>query len=354
MSITVLVRTLALIFALVALLTAGARAEDAAAEEPAATDEIQLKNGSRVIGKVTDIRDGVVTLETDFAGTLSVALDQVVTMTTSEDTVLLLADKTVIKEQGIEIRDARLIVGEPGAPVESIALDQILVSDPADWELGKGYNWTGLVSAALTVQRGNTDSDELDFKLESYWRGLDDRFTLKADAELDKSNGVKNADNWSVQGKYDYFISEHTYWGAALSVEADEFKDLNERLVVGPYIGHDFFTDPLFTFTAEAGVSYVKEDFEIAPDNEYPAANWFLRSTSDYLGGDSQLYFEQRGLWDLDDTTDVVIDSTFGLAFPLLWSLEAAAEILWEYDSGAVEGVEELDETYRFRIGYSW
>ena len=33
---------------------------------------------------------------------------------------------------------------------------------------------------------------------------------------------------------------------------------------------------------------------------------------------------------------------------------EAAAEVLWEYDSGAVEGVEELDETYSFRIGYTW
>ena len=34
--------------------------------------------------------------------------------------------------------------------------------------------------------------------------------------------------------------------------------------------------------------------------------------------------------------------------------VEAAAEVLWEYDSGAVEGVEELDETYSFRIGYTW
>jgi hypothetical protein len=42
------------------------------------------------------------------------------------------------------------------------------------------------------------------------------------------------------------------------------------------------------------------------------------------------------------------------LAFPLLWSLEAAAEVLFEYDSGAVEGVDENDETYKFRIGYSW
>jgi len=28
--------------------------------------------------------------------------------------------------------------------------------------------------------------------------------------------------------------------------------------------------------------------------------------------------------------------------------------VLIEYDSGAVDNVEELDETYSFRIGYTW
>ena len=56
----------------------------------------------------------------------------------------------------------------------------------------------------------------------------------------------------------------------------------------------------------------------------------------------------------VDETSDLILNTTFGLAFPLLFNLEAAAEILLEYDSGAVEGVEELDETYSFRIGYTW
>ena len=79
-----------------------------------------------------------------------------------------------------------------------------------------------------------------------------------------------------------------------------------------------------------------------------------LDEPSDYLGGDSQLYLEQRGIWNLKHTSDVVIDTGVGLAFPLLWGLEAAAEILLEYDSGAVAGVDTLDETYWLRVGYSW
>lgn len=346
----VIMRTLAVGLALLLPLATGAWAQ----EEPAATDEIELKNGSRVIGKVTGIRDGVVTVETDFAGALSVSLDQIITMTTSDPATLLLADESVIEEQGIEVRDSQLVVGEPGAPAETYALDQLRIANPEPWELGEGYNATGLVSFAFAIERGNSDTDELDYKLESYWRSLRDRFTLKLDGEVDEANDQKNADNWLVQGKYDYFLSDVTYWGVNVSAEADEFKDLDLRYLIGPYIGRDFFTDPLFTLTGEVGASYVNEDFITAEDQDYTAANWYLRMTSNYLGGDSQLYFDQRGIWNLDQTSDVVIDTAVGLSFPLLWRLEAAAEVLWEYDSGAVEGVEELDETYRLRVGYSW
>ena len=346
----VIMRTLAVGLALLLPLATGAWAQ----EEPAATDEIELKNGSRVIGKVTGIRDGVVTVETDFAGALSVSLDQIITMTTSDPATLLLADESVIEEQGIEVRDSQLVVGEPGAPAETYALDQLRIANPEPWELGQGYNATGLVSFAFAIERGNSDTDELDYKLESYWRSLRDRFTLKLDGEVDEANDQKNADNWLVQGKYDYFLSDVTYWGVNVSAEADEFKDLDLRYLIGPYIGRDFFTDPLFTLTGEVGASYVNEDFITAEDQDYTAANWYLRMTSNYLGGDSQLYFYQRGIWNMDQTSDVVIDTAVGLSFPLLWRLEAAAEVLWEYDSGAVEGVEELDETYRLRVGYSW
>lgn len=66
------------------------------------------------------------------------------------------------------------------------------------------------------------------------------------------------------------------------------------------------------------------------------------------------MYIGQLGVWNLDETSDFIVNTTFGLSFPLLWGLEAAAEILLEYDAGAVQGVEKLDETYALRLGYRW
>jgi hypothetical protein len=204
------------------------------------------------------------------------------------------------------------------------------------------------------MQRGNTDTDELDYKLESRWRSKADRYTLKADGEVDETNGQKTADNWKVVGKYDYFLEGPNYVGLVTSAEKDKFRDLDLRYLIGPYIGRQFYEEPAFTLSAEIGLSYVTEEYNVADDEDYGAGNWAINASSDYLGGDSRLYFDQSGLLSLEDTSDVVVDTTFGLAFPLLWGLEAAAEVLLEYDSGAVDDVDELDQTYKVRLGYAW
>ena len=190
--------------------------------------------------------------------------------------------------------------------------------------------------------------------MESIWRSLEDRYTLKAGGEVDEANDLKSADNWRIVGKYDYFLEDSNYWGARLGAEQDQFADLDLRAFAGPFYGRQFYTESIFSLDADLGLSYVTEDFITAEDQEYVGANWDMGISSDYLGGDSRLYIDHNGLWNLKDTEDIILNTTFGLSFPLLGNLEAAAEILLEYDSGAVADVEELDQTYRLRIGYTW
>jgi putative salt-induced outer membrane protein YdiY len=323
-------------------------------EGAVALDEVVLKNGSRILGSITSTRDGVVTVETDFAGTLEIGIDQIAGVSTAEPVVLQLSDESVIRDQPLRIDNQQLMVTTGSGAAQAYALDQLLLVNPDPWELGEGYRWTGLLSFALAMQRGNTETDELDFRLESIWRSLEDRYTFRGWGEYDETSGTKSAENWTVIGKYDYFVSDANYWGFNIQAEHDKFADLDLRYRLGPYYGHDFYTKPVFTFSAEAGLSYVNEDFIVAEDRDYPAASWNFHMTSNYLNGESLLYFDQIGLWNLDETSDVIINSTFGLSYPLLWDIEGAAEVVLDYDAGAVEGVDELQQTYRLRIGYRW
>ncbi len=322
-----------------------------AEDEPPGQDRVVLANGSHVIGTIVDSRDGVLTVETDFAGTLSIEVDQVESIESTEPVVLLLADDSVHDESSVQIREGELAMAEEG---RSVPLDELRVINPAPWELGQGYRWTGLFGMAFQTERGNTDTDELDLKAESVWRSIDDRYTLKWESELDKKDNDKTKDKWQAMAKYDYFLTDPNYVGLWAVAESDKFEDLNLRYLVGPYYGRQFYDQPLFSLSGELGVSYVNEDFDEAEDQDYPASNWHLKASSNVLGGDSSLYFDQIGIWNLDETSDVIVNTTFGLSFPLLWSLEAAAEVLFDYDSGAVENVDELDQTYRFRVDYTW
>jgi hypothetical protein len=341
---------------LLVVLCLRAQAEEAAAAPESAPppDEIVLKNGSRILGTVTEARDGAITIETDFSDTIVIDLEHIASLRTTEPLIVLLEDDTVLKNENVDFDGEEVVIGEGSSEALTYALDQVRVLNPEPWELGQGYKWTGTVDFSFSFQRGNSDIDELDYRLETFWRSKEDRYTLRLNGELDEANDEKNADNWMVIGKYDYFVSDDTYWGFNASAESDEFRDLDLRYLAGPYFGREFSTDPVFMLAAEVGASYVVEDYITADDQEYPAATWSLRMSSDYLGGDSQLYLDQRGIWNLKNASDVVIDTGVGLAFPLLWGLEAAAEILLEYDSGAVAGIDTLDETYWLRFGYSW
>lgn len=323
----------------------------ALAEESAPQDEILLKNGSKLLGTVTGSRDGVVTMETEFAGTLEVDMAQVEAIHTAAPAVLLMEDETVIDDVPLQVEGGELVVADSD---RAYPLEQLSVLNPEDWELGNGYRWTGLANLALDVERGNSDKDELDYKLETVWLSLRDRYTLRLNGEYDKSNNEKTADEWQYSGKYDYFLTDPNYVGFLVFAEQNEFQDLDLRTMIGPYYGRQFYSEPIFTFSGELGLSWVDENFNVAEDQDYAALNWEINSSTDYLGGDSSIYFRQLGVWNLEDTGDVIVNSTFGLAFPLLWNFEAAAEVLWEYDSGAVDNIDDLDETYKFRIGYTW
>jgi hypothetical protein len=345
-----------LLLGLVLAISLGAQAQEIPEPESAATplDEVLLKNGSRILGTVTSARDGLIVMETDFAGTLSISLDSIDAMRTQGLQVFQLTDGTVIRDQPLILEDEKLQAVTGSDEQFDYGLADILVLNPEPWELGEGYKSFGTVSFAYALQQGNTETEDLDFKLESFWRSLQDRYTLKADASVDEANGEKTGENWALTGKYDYFLEGSDYWGWILAAKEDEFADLDLRVYTGPYYGRQFYNEPIFTVSGEVGVTYVTDDFIVAEDTEYLGALWDFHISSDYLGGSSVVYIDHVGIWNLEQTDNVVLNTSFGLAFPLMGALEAAAELVLDYDSSAGDDVDKLDQTYRLRIGYTW
>lgn len=318
----------------------------------AVADRIELVNGSVLIGTFVDADNGTVTLNTDFAGTLKIQQTKIRAMDVHSAQTLQLADGSVVEASHLVVAEQALALD---AEIEAAyALEQLRRTNPEPWELGQGYNNSGLASSAFSLQRGNTIRDEFDYQFETRWRGLEDRYTLKLEGELREANRERTAENWMVTGKYDRFQIGDYYWGLAASAEENRFADLDLRTTVGPYVGRSLLEGTPFVLEIETGLSHVDEDFGEAADRSYIGLTWSVRSESDYLGPDSRLYLDHSGVKNLDSSNNLIMNTTFGLAFPLLGRIQGATEIVLNYNSGAVAGTEDLDQTYRFRLGYSW
>ncbi|MFK7830087.1 MAG: YdiY family protein [Congregibacter sp.] len=317
-----------------------------------AVDRIELKDGSVILGTFQDADAGMVTIETAFAGVLVIDQTQIVAMNVVSELVLQMEDGQVLETPELTVAGEQLSLDSQSA--QNYALADLMRINPEPWELGNGYRFTGLGSLAFNSQRGNTELDELDYRIEANWESLKDRYRIEGFGLVDESQGVKNAENWTIRGRYDRIQTGNWYWGAGALAQQDLFADLDLRTSFGPYLGRKFYTEPVFELEAEAGLAYVTEDFVTAEDREYVGATWSVNMQSNILGGDSRLYLNHNGIWNLDEAENVVLNTTFGVAFPLLGGIEGAAEIMWNINTGAVEGTEEVDEAYRLRLGYSW
>lgn len=356
-----------------------------AAESPPA--RIVLMDQSVIWGEVIDIREGEVVVETQWLGEVSIDLTAIILLESDQEIELLTKDQNKFALSSLQVVEGVVVLEDK----ENLAVDELYVANPEDWEEGRGYSLEGRVTSAVEFLRGNTSTDQFNADFETILRSQRDRITFRGDyaetsavvlsPEYDAlgepvldDNGdpavIKTStptiDNWAIVGKYDYFLSNsQNYLGVNLGVNADRFADIERRAYIGPYFGRKLFVDKTYQLDAELGLSYVETDFierdydddpvaANSPDNYFTGINLNFTGETELFDGALNLYLRQTNILNVSDMDKSIYRTTFGLRFPLLLGLEVAAEASADYDGGAAPGKEKLDEAVRFRIGYNW
>ena len=316
-------------------------------------DEVVLKDGSRLLGEVVSRDDGTLGFKTEFAGTIKIKWDQIATIATEKPMEFLLADQRTLMVTGVTNNEADMTVtGTDGAT--TLSQTDVSIINPEPWRKGTGVKFSGHANAGLSRQRGNTDKDELDLDADLTLRRLHDRFTAFAELEKDRAENKKIKDAWKLDGNYDYFVTEKWYWGGFVRFEHDQFADLNLRSSVGPLVGYQWIESKEMNLSTSTGLSYVSEDFDSQPDNDYIAIPWNINFDMYVLNEFAQFYHKQSGFWSVEDTSDVVVDTWTGLRFPLILGLVASTELKFSYDGAVPPGNSETDTTFTVKLGYQW
>ena len=322
---------------------------------PALADELIMKDGSRLLGKVVKEDDGgTIDFKTSYAGVIKVKWSEVSEMITDEPMTVLLKNGETRKITSARNTEAGVVTSDESGATETLHQSEVAYVNPEPWRLGKGMKWSGNINVDLNYERGNTDKDEYVGDGAMTFRWKDDRLNFYGDYDREKTNDVLTDDNWRVNGRYDHFVDKKLFYGGNLGLEHDRFADLRLRTITGPIVGYQFYESKAMNFDVAAGPMYVNEDFYETSNRDYLSLGWLVHFDRFLIPDRMQFYHRHRGLLEPGDIDNFVLDAWTGFRFPIYAGIVASTEVLVEYDGGANKDVDKTDTTYHVKLGYQW
>jgi len=317
----------------------------------AAADEIILTNGDKLTGKIIEVKEGVLTLETSYSEPVKLQFDAVQKMSSSEPVELHLADGEVLKGRITTNADKQVSV-EAGSGRESVtvALENIAALNPPP---KKPVTWKGNISLGGNWQDGNTDTMNVSVGALATRRSENDRFLINFLYNKSEDNGQRTAENTYGQLKYDYFLSPKWYLYLNIDMLSDEFKDINFRTSVGPGVGYQVWEDENRLLGLEAGLSYTSEDRDIGEDTDWLSARVGVNFL--YKLFDRIVFTDQFVIYpNLDDTGEYTLRNEAALVTDIGASWAFRLANIWERNSDPGPDLEQDDFTTILGLQYSF
>lgn len=318
----------------------------------ATADEVWLKNGNHITGKVVRLENNLLVLNTSFAGEISIKWEEIQNLETEEPVKLVLSDDTSAEGLISPGKDGKVAVKTEGVeePI-TIELAQLKMINP---KVEPPVKYKARLNFGASSTSGNTDTQDIYGDGEAVARTEKNRFTIGGLYKRSETDSLKTADRLYGYGKYDRFISKKLYAYGNISGEQDEFKDLDLRTVLGAGLGYQFLETERTNLSFEAGPSYVKEDFIVAQDDDYASGRWAVKFDHFLWPKALQFFHDHEGLVSLEDTEKIIILSRTGLRVPLYKNLNTTFQVNWDWDNKPSPGKEREDKAYIFTIGSQW
>jgi putative salt-induced outer membrane protein YdiY len=323
------------------------------ATDPPSADELRLSNGDVITGKVIRMEDQKVVFKTEYAGEISVDWQMVVKLSTDEPINVILNDGTALTgaTQEADENNMTLDIGNLEEPAK-FELKEVKAINPVE---KPPVRITARANVGITLERGNTDTDNRHLDGELVARTDKNRFIIGGEINKEKDRGQTSSDNWRAYGKYNYFMTRKWFLFANTLFESDKFKDLDLRTTLGAGVGHNIFESEELNLNMAVGPAYIKENFIEAQDKEFGAAQWIIRYDQYFFNQRLQLFHNNNGYWSLSDSNNWLIYTRQGFRFPLYKGLTATFQYNYDYDNEPSEDAEEKwDSKLLFLLGWQF
>lgn len=314
---------------------------------PAAADEVRLKNGDRLTGEIVRMEKDLLIFKTTYAEEkLSISWKEV---------DCIVSDRTL----PMEFKDKEFLIGRISCPesgkvqVESTLLgksiptplNQLLAVNPS--------TYSGLFTLGGSLTSGNTDTRALNVATRFQVRTRKHRFTVDAKYNYGEANGEATARNSSGSLKYDFFARDKVYSYAQSLTEQDSFANLSLRNTEGLGMGYQFFDTRQLSLFAETGVSYFNEDVKVGEDKRDAAGRWAVGLDWEAVPKRLKLFHRQEGYYSFS-VNSVVLRTEQGFRIPLLDSIAANFEVDYRFNSSPEAGKKNSDLNLILGLTYEY
>ena len=317
-------------------------------------DEIQLKNGSVIKGKVLKIFKDKLLVQTDFSPNIEVDFSKVDSFSTDEEHSVKLSDGQQLNGKIVYAEKEMSVKGSiTKTTVESQHLAML-------WEKGEKApdyvapfkrEWSHAVALDVNKKEGNTDESNFALQASSTLKGEKDTLKLYGKYKRAETEGEKSSDERIVGADYEYKFAAKDAWYLRFEFEKDEFESLDLRSTVAAGYSRYFLEDDQKTLRGRVGTLYRFESFDDDTNEETVGLDFGLNFT--YLITDfGKWYTDLTWTPSVEDFGDYRLNHESGLSLPVgsadRWKFKLGID--HDYNSRPATGREKLDTTYFSRL----
>jgi putative salt-induced outer membrane protein YdiY/small nuclear ribonucleoprotein (snRNP)-like protein len=242
-----------------------------ASQTPA--DQITLKNGDRVTGRIVKTDGGKLVVTTDLLGDVSVDLAAVTNITTDQPIYVTLEDgRTVFgtmtaSADKVELRAANAnVVSVDRAAIEVIRSEAEHVAYQSSLNPGLLEGWSGGADVGFALTSGNSDTINLAIGLSAERQTANDKTTIYAASiyNRDSTSGESHTIANTIRGgvRYDRDINRKFFGYGFTDLEHNGLQDLTLRFVAGGGIGYHAIRNERTQLDLLGGIDWNREYFK--------------------------------------------------------------------------------------------
>ena len=320
---------------------------------PVMADQLHLENGDIITGKMIRMKNQKLVFKTDYAGEIKVDWEKIVKLVVEDSVKVVLKDGSILEGfTGETVQNTMTIKKEKTETPHQFKMAEVKAINPV---VETAVKITTRANVGIAQERGNTDTDNSHLDGEFSARTKKNRFIVGGELNNEKESGITSSDNWKVYGKYNRFVTKQWFIYTFALFENDKFTDLDLRSTLGAGPGYQFFESDELNLFVGAGPGYVNEDFIVAEDKEFVAAQWVISYDQYFFDSIFQLFHNQNGYMQVDETSNWLIKTRQGIRFPIYKGFTTTFQYDYDYDNQPSEDAEKKwDSKIMFLLGYEF